>query len=255
MNKGICFIFLTGALWSAELRGAELFHSGFESPSAGDRYTVLSQSDSVDGWTVEAGTIEIVGTYWLAAEGNQSIDLSGIFDLAGTIYRDVPTVPGNSYVLKFAFAGNPADAAIKEAKVFWDGGEVADLTADTHGRTFTDMGWNYYQYTLKATNEVTRIKFQSLTLNALGPVIDDVSLSDVVEPPPPVTLTANMFAGVWLEGPAGTRQQLQYTTDAGQQSGWTTLITVKLPPEGKLFFLDPEPATTEKRFYRTIAAP
>jgi hypothetical protein len=252
MNKGTCFIIFAGALWGAELRGAELFHSTFESPSAGDRYTVLSQSDSVDGWTVEAGTIEIVGTYWLAAEGHQSIDLSGIFDLAGTIYRDVPTVPGNSYVLKFAFTGNPEDASIKEAKVFWDGGEIADLTADTHGRSFTDMGWKYYQYTLKAAKDITRIKFKSLTFNALGPVIDDVSLSDAV---PPVTLTANMFSGVWLEGPAGTTQQLQYTTGAGQQTGWTTLITVKLPPEGKLFFLDPEPATTEKRFYRTIAAP
>jgi len=34
-----------------------------------------------------------------------------------------------------------------------------------------------------------------------------------------------------------------------------TVEAGKLRPEGKLFFLDPEPAITEKRFYRTIAAP
>src|SRR2546423_3994434 len=115
MNKGNGILSLSAALFLTHgASGAELFHSGFESPSAGDRYPVLSAGDSVDGWTVEAGTIEIVGTYWVAAEGNQSIDLSGIFDQAGTIYRDVATVPGTSYLLRFAFAGNPADEAVKE---------------------------------------------------------------------------------------------------------------------------------------------
>jgi choice-of-anchor C domain-containing protein len=252
MNSGKYFISgLTGILCLFSASAAELFHSSFESPSAGSLYSVLGAGQTVDGWTVEAGTIEIVGTYWVAAEGNQSIDLSGIFDQAGTIYRDVPTTPGASYVLKFAFAGNAEDAAIKEAKVFWDDSEVADLTVDTTGRSFSNMGWTYYQYTLKATKDVTRIRFQSLTFNALGPVIDDVSLSDVT---PPVKLTANMFAGVWLEGAPGTRQQLQFTTDPAQLTGWKGLITVTMPPEGKLFFLDPEPATTVHRFYRTVAA-
>jgi choice-of-anchor C domain-containing protein len=242
---------LAGILYLLSASAAELFHSGFESPSAGSLYTVLRAGDSVDGWTVEAGTIEIVGTYWVAAEGNQSIDLSGIFEQAGTIYRDVATLPGSSYVLRFAFAGNAADEAVKEAKVFWDDAQIADLTVDTTGRSFSNMGWTYYEYTLKATNNVTRIRFQSLTFNSLGPVIDDVSLSDVT---PPVTLQANMFAGLWLSGTAGTRHQLQFTTDPAQLTGWKNLITVTMPPEGKLFFLDPEPATVVHRFYRTIAA-
>ena len=232
---------------------AEIFRSGFEEPSAGSLYTVILSGSGVDGWTVENGSIEVVGTYWVAAVGNQSVDLSGIHDWAGTISRDVITTPGNWYKLKFAFAGNPADAAIKQAQVFWGGAKVADLSVDTTGRSFTDMGWKYYEYTLQATGEVTQIKFQSLTLNALGPVIDDVSLEDAAAPNPSVTLTANMFAGVWLEGPAGTTQQLQVTTDSALQAGWRTLITVKLPAEGKLFFLDPEPATAERKYYRTIA--
>src|SRR5687768_2173401 len=103
---------LAGLLGVVDASAAELFRSSFESPPVGPSYSAIFAGNGIDGWTVETGTIEVVGTYWAAAEGNQSIDLSGIFEAAGTIYRDVATTPGNWYKLKFAFAGNPLDGAV-----------------------------------------------------------------------------------------------------------------------------------------------
>src|SRR5690349_14656224 len=61
---------------------------------------VAAGQDLGGGWIVESGTVEIVRDYWPAAEGHQSIDLSGIFEEIGTIYQDIPTVAGKTYKVR-----------------------------------------------------------------------------------------------------------------------------------------------------------
>ena len=42
----------------------------------------------------------------------------------GTIYQDIATIPGKTYKIRFAFAGNPEDPGTdKRMKVFWNDGE------------------------------------------------------------------------------------------------------------------------------------
>src|SRR6185436_2803647 len=149
----------------------------------GSYQAFFAGQDIGGGWIVEDGTVEIVRDFWTAAEGHQSIDLSGQFEAAGTIYQDIATIPGQTYTLRFAFAGNPEDVggADKRMKVFWNDGEIADLTFNTAGRSFTDMGWTYYNYSVTATGTTSRVKFQSLTFNFIGPVIDDVSIRPFYE--------------------------------------------------------------------------
>lgn len=73
---------------------AAVSNGGFETPSAGNSYRAFLAGENIGGWVIESGSVEIVGTYWQSAQGSQSLDLSGLWDWAGTIYQDIATVPG-----------------------------------------------------------------------------------------------------------------------------------------------------------------
>ena len=54
---------------------------------------------------------------------------------------------------------------------------LATLSFDTRGRTRSNMGWVYHEYTIVAEATRTRITFKSeVTERAFGPALDDVSL-------------------------------------------------------------------------------
>jgi choice-of-anchor C domain-containing protein len=219
----------------------------FEQPSVGGGYQPFLAGQNIGAWVIENGSVEIVGTYWQAAAGSQSLDLSGIWDLAGTIYQDVETVPGRTYKLRFAFAGNPEDQAIKEAKVFWNDTELAKLTVDTAGRSLAEMGWKYYSYDVVATGTVSRIKFQSLTLNFLGPVIDDVSLTSPVA----ATLSAEPVMRIRVTGNPGDRYRIDYSNRINNPE-WYELQTITLPPSGETFVFDGDGIRGNQRTYRAV---
>lgn len=226
-----------------------IVNGGFEQLAIGGSYQAFFGGQDIGGgWIVENGSVELVRDYWTAAEGHQSVDLSGVFEDAGTIYQDIPTVPGQTYTLRFAFAGNPEDVggADKRMKVYWNEGELADLTMNTAGRTFTDMGWTYYSYNVTATGTTSRVKFQSLTFNFLGPVIDDVSL----RPYYPASLEVEMVARINVTGTPGDRYRVEYK-DRPDKSDWQLLEVVTIPASGKTFALDAD-GVRGKRIYRAV---
>lgn len=224
-----------------------LQNASFEEPGIGGSYQAYLAGQNIGGWVVESGSVELVGTYWQAAAGSQSLDLSGIGDLAGTLYQDVETVPGRTYKLRFAFAGNPEDQAIKEAKVFWNDAELAQLTVDTAGRSLSDMGWKYYSYDVVATGTTSRVKFQSLTLNFLGPVIDDVSLTPVFA----ATLSAEPVMRVRVSGNPGDRYRIEYSNRINNPD-WYALETVTIPANGEIFVFDADGIRGNQRTYRAV---
>jgi choice-of-anchor C domain-containing protein len=156
-------------------------NGSFENPPGINPYQVFDSSNPMPGWTIENGTVEIVGPYWQATEGSQSLDLNGIFEEIGTIYQDVPTVPGQTYKVRFAYAGNPDGAvpAIKSANVYWNGQLLAGLTFDITGHTHTNMGWTYAEYVVNATSTATRLRFQSTSSTFCGLTLDDISVTPV----------------------------------------------------------------------------
>src|SRR3954469_18587085 len=174
-------VLVAGLSLGFSAKAAAINNGSFEALPIGVPYQVFGAGQDLGGgWIVESGTVEIVRDYWPAAEGHQSIDLSGIFEEIGTIYQDIATAPGRTYKLRFAFAGNPEDPGNdKRMKVFWNEGEVADLTFNTAGRSLQDMGWGYHSYTVTATGSTSRLRFKSLTVSFLGPVIDDVSIAEL----------------------------------------------------------------------------
>ena len=149
----------------------------FESPDAGSWFVVYKARQTFDSWTVESGSVDLTGRLWPAARGKQSVDLTGTTDEAGTIYQNLPTVPGQSYVLRFAKGGNPGgEPAIKRMEVWWDDNLVDTLTVDTTGWKVNTIVWEYREYTVVALGSTTRLRFKSLTEGNFGPVLDDVSV-------------------------------------------------------------------------------
>jgi choice-of-anchor C domain-containing protein len=167
-------------------------NGSFELPPGILTYRVFNTGTDLPGWIVEQGTVEIVGPYWQAAEGVQSLDLNGIFEDIGTISHPLSTMPGQRYKVRFAYAGNPEGGpAIKTTKVFWNDTLLAEVSFDTTGRSLTDMGWVYYEYEVTAASTSSLLKFQSTTPSFCGPALDDVSVTILDGPPPPPSVVAD----------------------------------------------------------------
>ncbi|MDD5139888.1 MAG: immunoglobulin domain-containing protein [Verrucomicrobiales bacterium] len=162
-----------------------LVNGSFENPPGINPYAVFNTGTSLLGWVVENGTVEIVGTYWQSAEGAQSLDLNGIFEQIGTIYQDFATTPGQTYKVRFAYAGNPECGlpTLKTANVFWDSQTLTNLSFDTTGHTLTNMGWIYYEQIVTATSSNSRIRFQATSPTFCGLTLDDVSVTPTAPQP------------------------------------------------------------------------
>ena len=157
-----------------------LRNGGFETPdNRGAAYRPYSRGQ-LGGWTVASGSVDIVGSYWKPASGRQSLDLSGLQELPGTIQQDVATTSGKNYLIRFSAAGNPEPDDIANPKVmnvFWNDRKIATLKLSARGHDFDNVGWQIYEFEVQATGPTSRLKFQSLTNTPCGPVLDDVSVT------------------------------------------------------------------------------
>jgi len=144
---------------------------GFEQLNAGDT--------SITGWTVAAGSVDWIGTYWQAQDGSMSIDMSGAD--AGTLSQTLATTIGNTYTVSFFLSGNPAGPpTVKTLVVSATGGATASYTYDVTGNTLTNMNWTPETYTFLATSASTTLSFISTTASAFGPAIDNVVITETV---------------------------------------------------------------------------
>ena len=86
--------------------------------------------------------MDVIGTTWPAAEGNQSLDLNALSN--GRIVQTVTVVPGQAYSLGFLYAAN-VDGGLPRQKSFHvevQGGQVGPrFDFDATGKTAQNMGW------------------------------------------------------------------------------------------------------------------
>jgi choice-of-anchor C domain-containing protein len=126
-------------------------------------------------WHVGSGDIDVVGTYWDAALGRQSVDLNG--DGPGSIYRDIHTKKGATYRFSIKLSGNPdCGPNVKRVEVFWDGASLGKKTFEIAGTSRTDMKWRNRNFKAVAQDSSTRLEFKSLTAGPCGPVLDNVQV-------------------------------------------------------------------------------
>ncbi|AZS85982.1 choice-of-anchor C family protein [Streptomyces griseoviridis] len=178
-------VLLAGAGAGTASAASRFDDGSFEYPTAPQgSFTTLSAGQTIGPWRVVSGTVDHMGAgSWQAAEGDQSVDLSGTG--AGSVAQTFTTVPGTKYTVSYALAGNSAGApAVKTGKVLVDGQNFQDFTFDVTGKSPTAMGYVYRQLTFVATGATTTLTFASTTAGAYGPVLDDVTV--VACPPCPV---------------------------------------------------------------------
>ena len=139
-----------------------------------------------DGWLVDSGSVDVViNATWFgnkADEGNWLVDLDG--SDAGTISTNIPTVPGQNYVLSLAYSRN-ADSVgltIPSANVLINNNPVGTL-APNFNDTWASLNWHSTSYVFTATSPSTHLTFQSLDSakpypgDAYGVLLDAINLS------------------------------------------------------------------------------
>lgn len=174
---------LTAYVLPATALAAGFANGSFESGSApGGFLTVPAGGVAIDSWSVDAGSVDYIGTYWKASDGDRSIDMSG--NTAGTISQSFDTVPGTTYEVTFDLSGNPAGGPdTKTLRVSADAASapVSDYDYDTsaHGTSLGDMKWESETYEFTASAASTKLTFESLTDGYYGPALDNVVIAAV----------------------------------------------------------------------------
>ncbi|MFE6050935.1 choice-of-anchor C family protein [Kitasatospora sp. NPDC056446] len=161
-------------------RALSRFDDGsFESPKvAANSFTEYNAGQVIGPWRVVSGSVDLIGAgFWQAAEGDQSVDLNGAD--SGTIAQTFATVPGTTYSVTYALAGNPAGGPVlRTGRVRIDGQNFQDFTFDITGKTMAAMGYVGRQFSFVAQNSGTTLSFVSTVAGPYGPVIDNVQVKE-----------------------------------------------------------------------------
>lgn len=196
MKKSILFFCVALLFGSAGIAGAAPFQNGsFELPAPGagqgrTTYFFESQAEApfpVTGWTLEAGAVSWVGTFWQAAAGTSSIGLR-ISLTAGSLSQTFDTVAGTLYEVIFAMAGDPRGPdPLKSLEITAPGFDQV-YTFNTTGNSLAAMGWSDIAFTFSATGNTAKLTFTSLEDSDFGPAIDNVRISLAAPVPEPATI-------------------------------------------------------------------
>ncbi len=166
---------------AASAQDGDLIHNGdFEASGPVTAWLSLhAGSSAIPGWRVTSGYADLVGRWWQAAGGADSVEVGT--PGPGAIEQSVPTVPGRRYRLSFALAGNPEGPPRVKTLIVGAGPVRRAFTFDTAGRTRRNMGWSTRTLDFTAAASTTTIAFAradgSPRSGWYGPAIDQVSLT------------------------------------------------------------------------------
>lgn len=152
--------------------------------------TLGGGSTEITGWTILGGAtaIDYIGGYWVAQDGERSLDLNGLE--TGGIAQTFDVKPNTPYKISFYMSGNPDQRLNQPLRVSVDGVDVDQDPATftwpgiVTSQTRENMGWveMVYSFTTGATTSSVTLTFQSLTQGFFGPAIDNVSVAVVPLP-------------------------------------------------------------------------
>lgn len=152
-------------------------NGSFETPHVPNgTFTTVYAGGSIGPWTVTQHNVDHIGSgFWQAADGVQSLDLSGSTN--GAVAQTFNTVPGLTYVVKFALAGNPDGAPIvKTGRALLNGQPVLDFSFNISGKSRSDMGYQYKKFSFLSLGTHATVELASTSATAFGPVVDDVTV-------------------------------------------------------------------------------
>jgi choice-of-anchor C domain-containing protein len=177
-------------------------NGGFELDVAAAPF--VANTTTLNSWTIVAGDIDHISTYWQPHSGAQSVDLYGC--TSSVIRQQVSTVAGTDYVMNYWVSGNPDVQGVKSgsARVGSTAGGTdlasQSISFDTTGKSATNMGWRLDSLAFTATGATTWIEFaDSSASQCFGVALDDVSVMEATEVPqfsPTATLAIGSSIGV-----------------------------------------------------------
>lgn len=198
LNRSLfCTVAVLAAVFNPLSAGAVTITNGsFENASIDPNsfpngFVTLTQPDtSITGWSVTGGSIDYIGSYWQAGDGQRSLDMSGVSQ--GTIASQTigGTVAAQTYIVTFLMSGNPDNGpAAKTLDVWVNAGAHSTYTFDTSvaGNSHSSMGWVTESFTFVGTGSDV-LHFASTTpaplsgpsgdLAAFGPALDGISITE-----------------------------------------------------------------------------
>jgi choice-of-anchor C domain-containing protein len=174
---------------NCKLKSDDLVSNGsFENGNNPGTFKTLNPGDGdMSDWTVDSGSVDYIGSYWQASDGNRSVDLNGVAQ--GSISQTINTVDGATYKVTFDLSGNPDSRPAgdslyspsnKEISVNAVGSNSESFYFDTsvEHNTLADMKWKSYSYTFVASGTSTVLKFASQIQGAFGPALDNVEVHE-----------------------------------------------------------------------------
>jgi choice-of-anchor C domain-containing protein len=170
--------------------------------------TLGSTTGGLTGWTINSGSVDLIGNYWQAQSGNQSLDLSGAA-ANGVISQTFNTLAGQTYGVSFWLAGNPDDTVKLKTGTVSVGNLTQNFSFDTTGKSHASMGWIEQSFSFVASGNSSTLTFASHqlnpngTLSSWGPALDNISVTAVPEP----ETYALLLAGLAMVGTVARRRK------------------------------------------------
>lgn len=155
-------------------------------------------STSITGWTVGGHSVDYIGTYWQAEDGNRSIDLAGNGN--GTLFQTFDTVAGTTYNVGFWVGRNP-DGGANPRTGFVDVGGAPIAVSYSGSGNRADMQWQQEAFSFVAGGPTTTLTFAADSATSggfYGMALDNVSIAAVPEP----AIWGMMLLGFGLVGGA-----------------------------------------------------
>lgn len=181
-------------------QSATISNGSFEFGDAPNSFTPLnSGSGAITGWTIGGHSVDYIGSYWAAAEGNRSVDLNG--NGQGILSTSIiELVVGRTYNLLFAMSGNPdngptlkqLDVELVGATLSGSGSFSYDTATNGTARP-ANMNWVEMTVQFVANATEATLRFVSRTgdeTNKFGPALDNVRVTAAVVPLPATGLLA-----------------------------------------------------------------
>ncbi len=176
--------------------------------SVGTYVTLYEGATDINGWTVigavnlanHTESIDYIGSYWSASDGDRSLDLNGYYGQGG-VFQTIQTAAGAVYSVAFDMAGNPdrqdtktmnVAVADTSSSVYYD---TEVFTFSTIGKTRTNMGWVGKSWTFTAQSNSTDLYFLSGMDGAWGPALDNVVVTMLSPAPAIVPVPGAMVLG------------------------------------------------------------
>ena len=134
-----------------------VLNGSFESGISPGSFTTVNAIDttSITDWNVSVGSVDYIGSYWQAQDGERSIDLAG--NSNGTLMQTLATVVGQVYNLSFYVARNPDGGVDPRTGFVTYNGVPTLFTYLNTGSTKTNMEWQLVSYLFTATTAATLV--------------------------------------------------------------------------------------------------